>query len=103
MIRSSIKSFLNNKPLLKKIVEQVYMFIKRAIIFIRLILLNSIFRLFLRHPKYNKKYSITICGIFKNEASYLKEWIEYHEMIGIEHFYLYNNNSDDNYRDILQP
>ena len=103
MIRNRIKSFLTNKPLLKKVVEQVYLFIKRTILLIRLILLNSVFRLFLRHPKYNKKYRISICGIFKNEAPYLKEWIEYHELIGIEHFYLYNNNSEDNYRDILQP
>lgn len=60
-------------------------------------------RLFLRRPKYDKKYKIVICGIFKNEAAYLKEWLEYHKMIGIEHFYLYNNNSNDNFTAILQP
>ena len=42
-----------------------------------------------------KKYEISICAIFKNEKKYLKEWIEYHLLIGIDHFYLYNNNSSD--------
>ena len=38
-----------------------------------------------------KKYKLSICAIFKNEANYLKEWIEYHRMVGVEHFYLYNS------------
>lgn len=50
-----------------------------------------------------KKYKVSICAIFKNEALYLKEWIEYHKIVGVEHFYLYNNNSDDNYEEILKP
>lgn len=50
-----------------------------------------------------KKYHISICGCFKNEARFVKEWIEYHLMMGVDHFYLYNNNSDDNYLEILQP
>ncbi|WP_022932663.1 glycosyltransferase family 92 protein [Treponema bryantii] len=50
-----------------------------------------------------KKYKISICAIFKNEALYLKEWIEYHKIVGVEHFYLYNNNSEDNYETVLAP
>ena len=49
-----------------------------------------------------KKYHISICGCFKNEARFFKEWIEYHQLMGVDHFYLYNNNSDDNYREVLQ-
>lgn len=49
-----------------------------------------------------KKYSVSIIAIFKNEAKYLKEWIEFHKLIGIEHFYLYNNNSEDNYKNVLK-
>lgn len=48
------------------------------------------------------KYNISLCLIFKNEAPFLKEWIDYHLMIGVDHFYLYNNNSDDNYLDIIE-
>ena len=50
-----------------------------------------------------KKYNVAICAIFKNEGPYLKEWIEYHLIVGIDHFYMYNNNSTDNYLEILQP
>lgn len=50
-----------------------------------------------------KKYNVSICAIFKNEAPYLKEWIEFNHIVGIEHFYLYNNNSEDDYLTVLKP
>lgn len=50
-----------------------------------------------------KKYKVSICAIFRDEATYLKEWIEFHKIIGVEHFYLYNNFSKDNYQEILRP
>lgn len=50
-----------------------------------------------------KKYKVSLCAIFKNEGPYLKEWIEYHRIIGVEHIYLYNNFSEDDYKTILQP
>ena len=46
---------------------------------------------------YKRKYDVSICAIFKDEAPYLKEWIEYHKLIGIDHIYLYNNNSSDDF------
>src|SRR5207248_3225982 len=49
------------------------------------------------------KYKVSICAMYKNEAQYLSEWIEYHRMIGIEHFYLYNNNSNDHHLSVLEP
>lgn len=52
--------------------------------------------------KVRKKFYVSICAIFKNEAPYLEEWIEYHMIIGVEHFYLYNNFSDDFYKEVLQ-
>jgi hypothetical protein len=51
----------------------------------------------------SRKYEISICAIFKNEAPFLKEWLEFHLMLGIDHFYLYNNNSEDDYLDVLKP
>jgi len=49
-----------------------------------------------------RKYYFCICAIFKNEAPYLKEWIEYHKMLGVDHIWLYNNNSTDNFADVLE-
>lgn len=54
-------------------------------------------------PRQDAKYNVSICGIFKNEAPYLKEWIEFNHIVGVDHFYLYNNNSEDSFRTVLQP
>lgn len=33
----------------------------------------------------------------------MTEWIEFHRLVGAEHFYLYNNNSSDDYKAVLAP
>lgn len=48
-------------------------------------------------------YELAIGAIFRDEAPYLKEWIEFHKIVGVEHFYLYNNVSQDDYLSVLQP
>ena len=50
-----------------------------------------------------KKYNLSICAIFKNEARFLKEWLEYHRMIGVDHFYLYDEGSIDRYKKVILP
>ncbi len=57
----------------------------------------------IRAPKREFRYKVALCLIFKDEGPYLKEWLDYHILIGIDHFYLYNNNSTDNYLEILSP
>jgi len=49
------------------------------------------------------KYDLAVCAIFQNEARFLKEWIEFYKLIGVQHFYLYNHFSTDNYLEILEP
>lgn len=51
----------------------------------------------------NYKYQLAAVVAFQNEAPWLKEWIEYHKLIGFEHFYLCNNLSTDNYMEVLAP
>lgn len=51
-------------------------------------------------PKAN---TISICAIFKNEGHNIQEWIEYHRIVGVDHFYMYNNFSNDNYLEVLAP
>ena len=48
-------------------------------------------------------YDLAVVAIFKDEAPYLKEWLDYHLLAGVEHFYLYNNDSSDDYKKILAP
>lgn len=101
--KSIFKRYLNDRPALRRLALSGLSIVSQAAILVKIIVLNLFVRPFLRRPKYDKRYKISICGIFKNEALFLKEWIEYHEMIGVEHFYLYNNDSDDHYKDVLQP
>lgn len=48
------------------------------------------------------KYYLTMAAMVANEAPYLEDWIKYHQHIGIEHFYLYENESTDNTQDVLK-
>lgn len=53
--------------------------------------------------EYRIRHELTACLKFKNAARFLPEWIEFHQIVGFEHFYLYNNNSTDDYLDALAP
>ena len=50
-----------------------------------------------------KEYTLSVAAIFQNEARFLKEWVDYNIVIGVDHFWLYNNQSDDEYQAVLQP
>ena len=49
------------------------------------------------------KHEIAMVSISKNEAPYIKEWIEFHKLVGFTKFYFYDNESEDNTVDILKP
>lgn len=51
----------------------------------------------------NYKYELSACAIFQDEAPYLKEWIEFHKLMGVQHFYLYNHRSSDRFQEVLKP
>lgn len=46
---------------------------------------------------------VALCAIFRDEGPFLTEWIEYHRLVGVSHFYLYNNCSNDIYWEVLRP
>ncbi len=56
-----------------------------------------------KSKKHAKKYFLALASVFQNEAPYMKEWIEYYAMLGVDRFYLYNNKSSDNYLEVLDP
>jgi hypothetical protein len=47
--------------------------------------------------------NLAIASIMHNEARYLKEWITYHQIVGVSKFILLNDNSDDDYLPVLRP
>lgn len=62
-----------------------------------------VFFLFYNVSFSEEKFFFSVCSIFKNEKAFLKEWIEYHRLIGVDHFYLYSNDSTDFPRSVLAP
>jgi hypothetical protein len=71
-------------------------------IFRNWVYIRLIFPLIGRKQK-RKKYYVSLCVIFKNEDKFFKEFIEYYKLLGVDHFYMYNNNSDDKYEKVLKP
>lgn len=45
---------------------------------------------------------LVMLALFKNEGECLEEWIEHYISEGVDHFYLVDNNSTDNYREVLK-
>lgn len=100
MIRKENKYFIYDHP---KNITWKY-FIKKFLFSMEALYFKTLMKFI--HPSNvseKKNYKVSICAIFKDEAKYLKEWIEFHRVVGIDHFYMYNNFSSDNYKDILSP
>ena len=49
-----------------------------------------------------KKYFLSVLGIFKNESDIFEEWIQHYLKEGVDHFYLIDNNSNDNFMHIIK-
>ncbi|MFO1091173.1 MAG: glycosyltransferase family 92 protein [Hyphomicrobiales bacterium] len=45
---------------------------------------------------------LAIVAIARDEAEYLREWLEFHLMMGAEHVYLYDNQSSDDTRGLVR-
>ena len=74
---------------------------KKIVIAIFLTILISF--LGIRYTSIPSKNFLSVVAILKNEKPYIKEWIEYHLMQGVEHFYLCDNDSTDGIKEYLQP
>jgi hypothetical protein len=48
------------------------------------------------------KYDLSIGVMFNNEAPYLKEWIDHNLNRGVDHIYMIDDNSDDDFMDVLK-
>ena len=49
------------------------------------------------------RFYLAVCAIAKNEGPYFKEWIEWHKSKGVEKFYIYDNESSDCTKEVLDP
>lgn len=49
------------------------------------------------------RYNLSVTAIFKNECDAIREWLEHYIDEGVEHFYLIDNGSNDQYHSEIQP
>jgi Glycosyltransferase family 92 len=45
---------------------------------------------------------LAVTAIIKDEAEYIREWIEFHRLVGVQQFYLYDNGSSDGIEKMLR-
>lgn len=45
---------------------------------------------------------LSLCLIAKDENSYLEEWLDYHILLGVEHFWIYDNESETPVKETLK-
>ena len=46
---------------------------------------------------------LAVCACLGYDAPYLHEWIEFHRLVGVERFFLYNNGDRETQRELLAP
>jgi glycosyl transferase family 92 len=49
------------------------------------------------------QHYLSICAIYCDEAPTMREWIEFHRLVGVERFFMYNNESTDDHLEVLAP
>ena len=77
--------------------------IKKIIIIVFLLVIIATLAVIHHNNLAKKTHYLSVVAIMKNEKPYLKEWLEYHLMQGVEHFYLCDNDSTDGSKEYLKP
>lgn len=54
-------------------------------------------------PPASYRYYLSVLAIFKNEAMNIKVWVDHYLWMGVDHFFLIDNGSDDDSQKILKP
>ncbi len=54
-------------------------------------------------PSPTTPYTFSICTMIQDEAKYIEEWVTYHMLLNVDHFYVYNHKSGDNIEQVLSP
>ncbi|PSS28681.1 Glycosyltransferase family 92 protein like [Actinidia chinensis var. chinensis] len=55
-----------------------------------------------KQKKSEGKYELCACTMVWNQASALREWIMYHTWLGIERWFIYDNNSEDGIKEVIE-
>ncbi|PKA60223.1 UPF0392 protein [Apostasia shenzhenica] len=61
---------------------------------------DPLFPRLLNHRR--KDHRMCVCTMLRNQARFLREWIIYHTHIGVERWFIYDNNSDDDIEQVVK-
>jgi hypothetical protein len=50
----------------------------------------------------HKPFFLGVCMIARHEKAYVQEWVAFHHAVGVQRFYIYQNDDDSNLRTLLQ-
>ena len=64
---------------------------------------NDYFKKMNNQQVMNYKYNLSIISMFKNESTIIESWLKHYLDEGVEHFYLIDNGSTDDYEIVLKP
>jgi hypothetical protein len=56
-----------------------------------------------RRSKNDPAGYLAVTAVVKNEARHLKEWLEFHRLVGVEHVFLYDDCSNDDTDRVVAP
>ncbi len=56
-----------------------------------------------RAKKERLPHYLCVAAIARDEGRYFKEWIDYHRLVGVEKFFIYDNQSKDDTYQVLKP
>lgn len=55
------------------------------------------------NDQFSKKMFLTVGVMFKNESHVLKEWLDHYIYHGVDHIFMINDGSTDDYKSVLKP
>lgn len=53
-------------------------------------------------PLDRKLHQMCVCTMLRNQARFLKEWVVYNSRVGVQRWFIYDNNSDDDIDNIVK-
>ncbi|WP_420421963.1 glycosyltransferase family 92 protein [Simkania sp.] len=59
--------------------------------------------MFLSLTLFSNEWELVVCTVFKNESEYLEEWLNHNLDLGVEHFFLFDDESSDDFLAVLEP
>jgi hypothetical protein len=66
-----------------------------------LLILKMIYNYIYILTHYDPNNYLVAISVIRNKRKYMREWLEFHLMMGVSHFYIYDNYSEDGLKELL--